>query len=182
MWYVLGIDPGLDGALSLSNKDGEEVRRWKMPLIELAKKKKKDQKKAGIMRIIDEDTLVKIIDEIISITNGHVCAYLEKVSAMPGQGVSTMFKLGEGYGIMRGVLAGKMQRTLVHPATWTKEMHSGVPSGLKSKGASLYVIKQLYPKETFYRTEGCRTFDDGFVDARLISEYGRRLELPRRSN
>lgn len=181
MIFVLGIDPGLDGALVLVNEMGAEVMRHKMPLIELEKKKKKGQKKAGKMRIIDEEALVRIVDEILKFTEGSdLCAYLEKVSAMPGQGVSTMFKLGENYGIMKGVLAGKIRTTLVHPATWTKVMHAGVPGGLKSKAASLYVIKREYPNECFLRSSACKVFDDGLMDGRLVAEYGRRQEVSRR--
>jgi len=50
-----------------------------------------------------------------------VVAVIEKVGAMPGQGVSSVFSLGDSYGAARAVLAtAGFELVQVHPATWKK--------------------------------------------------------------
>jgi crossover junction endodeoxyribonuclease RuvC len=96
----------------------------------------------------------------------HVdAAFLEKVNAMAGQGVSSVFSFGRSAGIMEGVLAAfDIPTTLVTPQAWQKAMN--VRDG---KDGSRERAMQLFPAsaELFQRKK-----DDGRSDAALIAKYG----------
>ena len=102
---------------------------------------------------------------------GHVIAAVEKVGAMPGQGVTSMFHFGESLGYIRGVLEGFcIPYQLVIPRRWKGDF------GLigKGKSASIEVCHRLYPQIDLRPTARCRKDSDGMADALLIMEYARR--------
>lgn len=104
-------------------------------------------------------------------------AYLEKVSAMPGQGVSSMFKFGRNVGALQAMLAAhKIPYTEVTPQAWQKVMHEGASrtSMPDPKDRSLAIAKKLFPNLNLLATKLSRKPHHGFVDALLIAEYGRR--------
>lgn len=102
------------------------------------------------------------------IENGIAC--VEKVGAMPGQGVTSMFHFGENFGYIRGTLeANKIAYQLIPPKTWKKEF------GLNSnKESSIAVCKRLFPEVSLKRTERCKKDHDGMAEALLMAEYARR--------
>ncbi len=159
---ILGIDNGLDGALFQieSDMNGNQVTTHNvMPVIDGGKKREYD---------------VNAITNFISnLRPDH--AFLEKAQAMPGQGVSSMFSIGLGYGIVRGVLSAlKIPYTLVHPKTWQKEMFRDCPKD-DTKAQSVIVAKRLFPQLDFLATPRCRVAHDGLTDAALIATYGKRV-------
>ena len=103
--------------------------------------------------------------------DSHV--FLEKAQSMPGQGVSSMFNYGVGFGTILGILAAlKIPHTLVHPKTWCKVMHAGTTAD-DAKARSLEAVRRLFPSVPIIRPR-CTKPDEGYVDAILIAEYGRR--------
>ena len=92
-------------------------------------------------------------------------AIVERVSAMPGQGVSSMFAFGRSAGIVEGALAGLgIPYTDVPPATWVKAMAvRGGKDGARNRAM------ELYPK---HAKLFARVRDDGRADACLIATYG----------
>lgn len=97
-----------------------------------------------------------------------VAVFIEKVSAMPGQGVSSMFRLGEGYGLWIGIISAlKLPLTKVHPATWKKVMMQGISDKDAARGRA----QELFPDAAGYFK---RKLDCDRADAVLIAEYGRR--------
>lgn len=95
---------------------------------------------------------------------------LEKVNAMPGQGVVSMFNFGQNYGFIQGVLkAYNIPFELVPPQKWKKEF-----SVTSDKNTSIEVAKRLFPQVNLKATERCRKDHDGLAEALLIAEYGRR--------
>ena len=154
---ILGIDPGLSGAIAIY-ENGKVQETFVMPVIKVTKTK----------REIDLVSLVSILKTVS--TDSH--AFLEKVHAMPGQGVSTMFKMGRTYGMIEAILATlAIPYTLVAPRAWTKEMHQGV-IGDKPKAKSLMACKRLFPSVNLLATDRSRVAHDGIVDAVLIASYG----------
>ena len=100
-----------------------------------------------------------------------VVAAVEKVGAMPGQGVTSMFNFGKSAGYIEGVLTAiGIPYQLVPPAKWKREF------GLigKDKKASVEVCRKLFPELDLRRTERCRTDSDGKAEAALIAEWCRR--------
>ena len=98
-------------------------------------------------------------------------ACVEKVGAMPGQGVTSMFNFGQGFGFILGVLAALgIGVQLVPPGTWKKEF-SLVG---KDKAASIEVCRRLFPGVNLRASEQCRKDSDGMAEALLMAEYARR--------
>ena len=95
---------------------------------------------------------------------------LEKVGAMPGQGVTSMFSFGMNYGWIQGVLTAEgVSYELVTPQKWKKEF--GVTA---DKNTSIEVCKRLFPGVNLKRTERCKKDDDGIAEALLLAEFARR--------
>lgn len=106
----------------------------------------------------------------VAATGQPVRAAVEKVGAMPGQGVTGMFHFGQSYGYILGVLAAlEIPCQLVTPRTWKGEF------GLNgSKDRSIEVCKRLFPGVYLLPTSKCRKESDGMAEAILIAEYARR--------
>lgn len=97
-------------------------------------------------------------------------AVVEDVHAMPGQGVTSMFTFGKGFGYIIGVLeANSFPYQLVSPQRWKKEFSL---SG--DKASSIEVCKRLFPNANLKATERCKKDHDGMAEALLIAEYARR--------
>lgn len=136
-----------------------------------------DPGKAGAFAIIEDGVAVSIPwDEkqfisAMSITSQKqsvVC--LEHVHAMPGQGVSSMFTFGQGFGFIQGVLSAfNIPYELVNPQKWKKEF-----SVTGDKNSSISVCKRLFPDVPLLRSERCRKEHDGMAEALLMAEYARR--------
>jgi crossover junction endodeoxyribonuclease RuvC len=148
----LGIDVGLNGAIALT--DGSNLLELHdMPTLSLERNNK-------TKRMVNAHTLHTII------RNAKAdAAYLERLNAMPGQGVTSMFSMGQSLGVVLGVLAAcEVPTTTIPPRTWQKALD--VPQG---KDGSRYRAAQLFPDEAgmFARVK-----DDGRSDAALIALYG----------
>jgi len=151
--YVIGIDPGISGAISVFSRFPNTLHDvFDMPTLEVdsGKTKKRHISASGLR------------DILVSFPTAHVV--IEKVGAMPGQGVSSMFNFGRSAGIIEGVVAAlRMPHTYVTPATWTKAV--GRAAG---KDASRMRAMELFPTraELFKRAK-----DDGRADAALIAYW-----------
>lgn len=98
-----------------------------------------------------------------------VCC-LERVGAMPGQGVNSMFNFGMNYGFIRGLLeANEIPYQVVRPQDWKKEF--GVT---KDKNTSIEVCKRLFPQVSLLATERSRKENDGLAEAILMACYAKR--------
>jgi len=146
---VIGIDPGQKGAFAAMH--GDQIILHQMP-----------------------DNALDIVALLYSYKEQDTChVFLEKAQSMPGQGVSSVFNYGVGFGTILGILAAlKIPHTLVHPKTWCKVMHSGTTAD-DAKARSLEAARRLYPDVQLVRPR-CRNPDLGFVDAILIAGYGKR--------
>jgi len=92
--------------------------------------------------------------------------FVEQVSARPGQGVTSMFRFGESFGLVKGVCAGiGLPLTLVTPQEWRRGMR--VPTG---KDGSRQRILELQPE---LAKRFARKKDHGRADAMLIALHGK---------
>ena len=153
MSFVIGIDPGISGAISVFNWETQSLLEViDMPTLEVdsGKTKKRHISAAGLRNILEGHP------------DSHVV--IEKVGAMPGQGVTSMFNFGRSAGIIEGVVVGlKIPHTYVTPQTWTKAV--GRAAG---KDASRMRAMELFPaKADLFK----RAKDDGRADACLIAYY-----------
>ena len=156
---IVGIDPGLDGGIAMM--EGSRLVIEQMPTT------------GGTRRSIDAGRLSMqfaawMLDE------GIEHAFLERVGAMTGQGVTSMFSFGEGYGVIKGVLSAlHISYSLVSPQKWQNAI--GVAKSKDTKGAAATRAAQLFPGVDFRASARCRKPHDGMVDAALIAAYGVRV-------
>lgn len=152
--YVLGLDPGLTGALALYDMNAKALHHvWDIPTIVSPTSGK---------RVIDVAALSQGIDVFASKIS---FAVLEDVSSRPGEGVASTFKFGEGFGTLKGILAANYIPThLVKPAVW--KILLGLNS---SKTLSRERAMSLFPThKQFFR----RAKDDGRAEAALLAWFG----------
>lgn len=153
---ILGVDPGASGALAILDTQTNALEILDMPVVEV-------KRGTRMVRQVSAPLLADIL------TNKDIShAIVEKVGAMPGQGVSSMFAFGRAAGVIEGVLAGlRIAITLVTPQEWQKGMRVvGGKDGSRSRAT------QVFPNEAglFARKK-----DDGRADAALIAAYGSKL-------
>ena len=146
---VIGIDPGLGGAIAAAYKGNFDV--WDMPVLEVKQKR--------------WVSAAMLADLLLDVRTKDTRVLLERVSARPGQGVSSMFNFGMGYGIVQGVVAAlEMPLSFVTPQEWRKKM--GVPKG---KDGSRQRVLELHPE---FASKLTRKRDHGRADALLIAIFG----------
>jgi crossover junction endodeoxyribonuclease RuvC len=155
MTLFVGIDPGLSGALAF--RSDEEMDVLAMPTLTITKAK-------GTRRVLDLTTLANIIDDKTK-NAARVSVFIERVSAMPKQGVASMFAFGEGYGAIKGIVAANyLPMTLVTPVTWKAKLKVS-----SNKDDARYRASQLMPRFAHF---WARRSDDGLAEAALIAFYG----------
>ena len=110
--YIIGIDPGISGAICFF-ENGQILDVIDMPTMTDGKKNKKQ---------VNASQLVNEIKKRISnIPNNRVSVVVEHVTAMPGQGVTSMFNFGQSFGAMKGICAAlNLSIFFVRPAKWKK--------------------------------------------------------------
>ena len=154
----VGIDPGNKGGIAIIANNGVYV--FPMPTITSKGKESLDGQR---------------IREILSAWQEGSLVFLEKVGAMPGQGVTSMFNFGQGFGMLKGILVGlEIPYELITPQAWKKAMLAGT---VKDKGAAIIKAKQLFPSVDLRPTVRCKKDSDGMAEALLLAEYARRQSL-----
>jgi len=148
---IVGIDPGLSGAIATITPGGLIVED--MPTVEIVVngKKRRSVPPALLVEILKNSNPDKVI--------------LEQVGVRPGEGAVGAFSFGRGFGQIEGILAAlNFPTILVYPATWKRKM--SIPA---DKGGARMKAMALFPKnaELFKRVK-----DDGRAESALLAYYG----------
>ena len=161
MALVIGIDPGKEGGLAALGLDGRLLKACMMPLVKLPKGDELDAR--AVIDFLKEFDLARI--RLVAV---------EKVTAMPGQGVVSMFTFGKGFGELLGIVKTlELPLELVTPQAWQKLVLAG--SKDKSKAASVSFVKKRFPTLSLRKPGPRATKDqDGLADACCIAEWARR--------
>lgn len=140
---TIGIDPGQSGGIAWIDERGKLCVE-KMP-----------------------ETLRDLWELIVDFHTQHPCmAYLEQVHSMPGQGVASSFKFGQGYGSLEmALIAAGIPFERVTPQTWQKAMKCMTKG---DKNVSKRRAQELFPDTKFTHAT---------ADAALIAAYGRTRNL-----
>lgn len=147
---IIGIDPGKTGAIAILHDD-KLISVEKCPIVGDSKKNDYDHYEMA--------NIIKRIPEPI--------VYIEKVGAMPKQGVTSMFNFGKGYGMWYGICAAlNIPMKLVTPQQWKKVMLKDTD---KSKAAAILAAKQIFPLATIKNNHN-------LAEAILIARYGQMEE------
>ena len=109
---IIGIDPGISGSICFF-EDGKIIDVLEMPTMAEGKKNKKQVNGSQIYNEISK--------RINKVLNQDIRVVIEQVSAMPGQGVTSMFNFGQSFGILKGICSAmKLPMYFVRPAKWKK--------------------------------------------------------------
>ncbi len=154
---VIGIDPGLSGAIAvLKDKKIQEI--FDVPVMPEGKKNK---------RQLNSAQLVKLLKDIIS-DNEETVVVVEHVTAMPGQGVTSMFNFGQTFGAIKGICAALgLPIFFVRPAKWKKhfDLINSSKDASRTKAIEMYpsISDQLSKKKDVNKS-------DAILIARFYSE------------
>ena len=109
---IIGIDPGISGSICFF-ENGKIIDVVEMPTMTEGKKNKRQVNGAQVYN--------EILKRTNKSENHNVRVVIEQVSAMPGQGVTSMFNFGQSFGILKGICSA-MQLPLyfVRPTKWKK--------------------------------------------------------------
>lgn len=159
---IIGVDGGLDGALVGLDDQGRILFKELMPTLGVKGKGR---------RTYD---IPAITAHFHGLEDVHV--WLEAAAPRPIQGVVAAFGTGFCFGLFQGILTAlNMPFTVIRPQQWQKVMFEGLPK-TDTKQASAIIAKRLKPDEDWRATERSKKVSDGYTDAYLIAEYGRRKE------
>ena len=153
---VIGIDPGISGSICFF-QDGKIIDVVEMPTMIEGKKNKKQVNGSQIFNEISER--IKKIDK------KDIKVIIEQVSAMPGQGVTSMFNFGQSYGILKGICSAmQLPMYFVRPAKWKKYFNL-INS---EKDASRTRAIEIFP---YFSGQLSRKKDSNKADAILIASF-----------
>ena len=153
---IVGIDPGITGAICFFSK-GKVIDVIDMPTMAEGKKNKKQ---VNGRQIFNEINLIKN-----KFLNENIIVVVEQVSAMPGQGVTSMFNFGQSFGVIKGICSAmELPIYYVRPAKWKKYFNL-INS---EKDASRTKAIEMFPKISHKLS---RKKDNNKADAILISQF-----------
>ncbi|MDA7572682.1 crossover junction endodeoxyribonuclease [Candidatus Pelagibacter sp.] len=153
---IIGIDPGISGSICFF-QDGKIIDVVEMPNMAEGKKNKKQVNGAQIF--------FEISSRIKDIKKKDIKVVIEQVSAMPGQGVTSMFNFGQSFGILKGICSAmQLPMYFVRPAKWKKYFNL-INS---EKDASRTRAIEIFP---YFSSELSRKKDSNKADAILIASF-----------
>ena len=153
---IIGIDPGISGSICFF-EDGKILDVIEMPTMIEGKKNKKQVNGSQIYNEITKR--IKLMDK------KDIRVIIEQVSAMPGQGVTSMFNFGQAYGILKGICSAmQLPMYFVRPAKWKKYFNL-INS---EKDASRTKAIEMFP---YFSSQLSKKKDSNKADAILIASF-----------
>ena len=153
---IIGIDPGISGAICFL-KNGKVIDAIEMPSMADGKKNKKQVNGSQIFN--------EISVRIKEINKEDIKVIIEQVSAMPGQGVTSMFNFGQSFGILKGICAAmNLPLYYVRPSKWKKYFNL-INS---EKDASRTRAIEIFP---YFSSQLSKKKDNNKADAILIASF-----------
>jgi len=158
---IFGIDPGVSGAICVLRKVNQ-IEVYEMPTMIDGKKNKRQVNGAEVSNIFMKE-LQNLTSE--DSWQSQVKVVVEHVTAMPGQGVTSMFNFGQSFGVIKGICAAmKLPIYFVRPTKWKKHFNL-----IKTnKDASRTKVIEIYPNIS---AKLSRKKDSNKADAILIARY-----------
>lgn len=153
---IIGIDPGLSGSICFF-EDGKILDVVEMPTMIEGKKNKKQVNGSQIYN--------EILKRTSNLDKSDIKVVIEQVSAMPGQGVTSMFNFGQSYGILKGMCSAmQLPMYFVRPAKWKKYFNL-INS---EKDASRTKAIEIFP---YFSSNLAKKKDSNKADAILIASF-----------
>ena len=153
---IIGIDPGISGAICFF-EEGQVKEIIDMPVMADGKKNKR--------QINGPQIYNEILKRTSKFQKKDIIVVIEQVSAMPGQGVTSMFNFGQSFGVLKGICSAMQLSTyFVRPAKWKK--YFGLIK--TEKDASRTKVIEIFP---YISSQLSRKKDSNKADAVLIASF-----------
>ena len=153
---IIGIDPGISGSICFF-EDGKILDVVEMPTMTEGKKNKRQVNGSQIYN--------EILKRIEHNDKKDIRVIIEQVSAMPGQGVTSMFNFGQSFGILKGICSAmQLPMYFVRPAKWKKYFNL-INS---EKDASRTRAIEIFP---YFSSQLSKKKDSNKADAILIANF-----------
>ena len=153
---IIGIDPGISGAICFF-QNGEITDVIDKPSMADGKKNKR--------QINSQQVFNEISERIFNIPKKEIIVVIEQVSAMPGQGVTSMFNFGQSFGVLKGICSAmQLSMYFVRPAKWKK--YYGLIK--TEKDASRTKVIEIFP---YISSKLSKKKDSNKADAILIANF-----------
>ena len=153
---VIGIDPGISGSICFF-EEGKIIDVIEMPTMTEGKKNKRQVNGSQIYN--------EISNRIHKVKNQEIRVIIEQVSAMPGQGVTSMFNFGQSFGILKGICSAmQLPMYFVRPTKWKKYFNL-INS---EKDASRTKAIEIFP---YFSSHLSKKKDSNKADAILIANF-----------
>jgi len=153
---IIGIDPGISGSICFF-QNGVIKDVVEMPTMTEGKKNKKQVNGSQVFN--------EILERTNKIDKKSIKIVIEQVSAMPGQGVTSMFNFGQSFGILKGICSAmQLPMYFVRPAKWKKYFNL-INS---EKDASRTKAIEIFP---YFSTQLSKKKDSNKADAILIASF-----------
>ena len=153
---IIAIDPGINGAICFF-ENGEVKDVLEMPTMAEGKKNKRQVNGRQIYN--------EISSRIENYNLSNINVVVEQVSAMPGQGVTSMFNFGQSFGVLKGICSAmQLPMYFVRPAKWKKYFNL-INS---EKDASRTKAIQIFP---YISEKLSKKKDSNKADAILIASF-----------
>ena len=153
---IIGIDPGITGSLCFF-EDGKIIDVVEMPNMPEGKKKKR--------QVNGAQTFYEIFSRTKGLDKRNIKVVIEQVSAMPGQGVTSMFNFGQSFGVLKGICSAmQLPVYFVRPAKWKKYFNL-INS---EKDASRTKAIEVFP---YFSSNLSKKKDSNKADAILIASF-----------
>ena len=153
---IIGIDPGISGSICFF-EDGKILDVIEMPTMTDGKKNKKQINGSQIYN--------EILKKTVGFSKENIRVVIEQVSAMPGQGVTSMFNFGQSFGMLKGICSAmQLPMYFVRPAKWKK--HYNLINS--QKDASRTRAIEIFP---YFSSQLSKKKDSNKADAILIASF-----------
>jgi len=153
---IIGIDPGISGSICFF-EDGKIIDIIEMPSMAEGKKNKKQVNGSQIYNEINS--------RIKKLNKQEIKVVIEQVSAMPGQGVTSMFNFGQSFGVLKGICSAmELPMYFIRPAKWKKYFNL-INS---EKDASRTKAIQIFP---YISSQLSKKKDSNKADAILLASF-----------
>ena len=153
---IIGIDPGISGSICFF-KDGKILEVIEMPTMTEGKKNKRQVNGAQIYN--------EILKRVSKAQRFNVRVVIEQVSAMPGQGVTSMFNFGQSFGILKGICSAmQLSMFFVRPAKWKK--YFNLINSEKDESRTKAI--EIFP---YFSSQLSKKKDTNKADAILIASF-----------
>ena len=153
---IIGMDPGISGAICFF-ENGEVKEIIDMPNMADGKKNKR--------QINGPQVYNEILSRIKNTPKKEIVVVIEQVSAMPGQGVTSMFNFGQSFGVLKGICSAmQLSMRFIRPAKWKK--YFGLIK--TEKDASRTKVIEIFP---YISSQLSRKKDSNKADAILIASF-----------